>query len=621
VSYHAGALEGVNGALFYPADQYGNEFVFRGAFSIELFFKTDGDQGFAGPMQLVMQGENSYRYGITVNEAGPGSVTFAVDNGSGPQMVNVTAGNYADGSWHYLLAVYDSIANQLRLTIVKQNGAEASATNALPGGFGPLFATPAGNYNMFIGRNTFSFAIDPRTFIGCIDEIQISAGAANPATRIGRIPSVDGPIPSNVAPYVTVHPQPQTIVSGSAAVFSVKAQGTEPLSLQWRIDGAPISGATNSTFTLFPAAISDSGNYDVLITNSTGSTNSAAASLVVLPPAMIARWRMDPTGSNSPCTLDVNVALNEGFFTGNEPVSASADHLIIFNDNPPLHEFRASNNVPPGAMFINGNDGGAFSYDAANIAFEPGALLFPADGYGNEFSFRGAFSLELFFKTHGDQSGAGNMQLLNQGEGFFRYGLIVNEAGPGSLRFAVNNGSSIVLADITSVNVADGAWHYVLAQYDTFARVLRVTVVKQDGTETNATAALPDGFGLLPAGNDGNLFIGRNTFDLSDPRTFLGLLDEVQITQGLVPADGRLGRIPSLEQFGITHVSVSGGTVTIEFLAGDGDTPASFVLQGSSAVNGTYSDLAATITAIGSGKFRATVPISGAAHFYRVRRS
>ena len=54
-----------------------------------------------------------------------------------------------------------------------------------------------------------------------------------------------------------------------------------------------------------------------------------------------------------------------------------------------------------------------------------------------------------------------------QGENFFRYGLVVNEAGPGAVRFALNDGHGhFPIADLAARNYADGAWHYLLASYD-----------------------------------------------------------------------------------------------------------------------------------------------------------
>jgi type 1 fimbria pilin len=72
----------------------------------------------------------------------------------------------------------------------------------------------------------------------------------------------------------------------------------------------------------------------------------------------------------------------------------------------------------------------------------------------------------------------------------------------------------------------------------------------------------------------------------------------------------------------ITTITVSGGIATITFSGNSSDTAASFELWGSQTITGPFQKMtAAEITALGSGTFRATVPVfSGASGFYRVRR-
>lgn len=70
----------------------------------------------------------------------------------------------------------------------------------------------------------------------------------------------------------------------------------------------------------------------------------------------------------------------------------------------------------------------------------------------------------------------------------------------------------------------------------------------------------------------------------------------------------------------ITHTAVSNGTVTLDFSAGPSDSTSSFTVQGAATVNGTYSQITATIVQLSPGLFRATFPTSGPVHFYRIRR-
>jgi hypothetical protein len=63
-------------------------------------------------------------------------------------------------------------------------------------------------------------------------------------------------------------------------------------------------------------------------------------------------------------------------------------------------------------------------------------------------------------------------------------------------------------------------------------------------------------------------------------------------------------------------------TYTFNFTSTDGDlTPSSFVVVGATSLNGPYTTVAgATITQMRNGTFVATVPVSGAIHFYRINQ-
>jgi hypothetical protein len=85
-----------------------------------------------------------------------------------------------------------------------------------------------------------------------------------------------------VAPTITTQPNAVSVQSGGSASFSVVASGTAPLSYQWRKDGTPIGGATNSTYTVSPASVINAGNYSVAVSNGAGSVTSNSVALTVV---------------------------------------------------------------------------------------------------------------------------------------------------------------------------------------------------------------------------------------------------------------------------------------------------------------------------------------------------
>lgn len=86
---------------------------------------------------------------------------------------------------------------------------------------------------------------------------------------------------SPLPPNILSQPQSTTNIAGENAMFTVSASGTLPLSYQWLLNGSNISGATDSSYTRKGAQTNDIGAYLAVITNSTGATSSAPATLTV----------------------------------------------------------------------------------------------------------------------------------------------------------------------------------------------------------------------------------------------------------------------------------------------------------------------------------------------------
>ena len=76
-------------------------------------------------------------------------------------------------------------------------------------------------------------------------------------------------------------PVDQTICPGDGVVFSVQAQGTEPLTYQWRKDGLPMDGAESPQFQIDAVSPDDNGFYDCVLTNHCGMETTVPAQLIV----------------------------------------------------------------------------------------------------------------------------------------------------------------------------------------------------------------------------------------------------------------------------------------------------------------------------------------------------
>lgn len=90
-----------------------------------------------------------------------------------------------------------------------------------------------------------------------------------------------------LCPVVAAPPEPQWVVPGSSASFSVVATGGAPLSYRWTkngvdlFDGSGISGTDTAVLGLANATNANDGEYAVRITNPCGRTTSASARLEV----------------------------------------------------------------------------------------------------------------------------------------------------------------------------------------------------------------------------------------------------------------------------------------------------------------------------------------------------
>jgi hypothetical protein len=86
----------------------------------------------------------------------------------------------------------------------------------------------------------------------------------------------------NATTVVVTDPSSQTVCAGSAASFTVVADGHN-LTYQWRKNGVNIPGATSVTYTIASPVAADAGNYDVVLNGTCGTATSAAAALTVNP--------------------------------------------------------------------------------------------------------------------------------------------------------------------------------------------------------------------------------------------------------------------------------------------------------------------------------------------------
>ena len=87
----------------------------------------------------------------------------------------------------------------------------------------------------------------------------------------------------SLSPVILSQPADEIVVTGSSAMFSIKAGGTPPLYYQWQMDGTNLIDATNATLALNNITVDQTGAYSVTVTNGSGGVVSSNAWLSVYP--------------------------------------------------------------------------------------------------------------------------------------------------------------------------------------------------------------------------------------------------------------------------------------------------------------------------------------------------
>ena len=122
-------------------------------------------------------------------------------------------------------------------------------------------------------------------------------------------------------PTITSQPATQTAIAGRVVTFSIGADGSAPLTYQWRFnglnlaDGAGTSGAGTPTLTRSNLQSTAAGSYSVVVGNAVGSVTSSNAALTVLvPPALVTQ----PSGQS---VAEGGFATLVAIATGTAPLS------------------------------------------------------------------------------------------------------------------------------------------------------------------------------------------------------------------------------------------------------------------------------------------------------------
>lgn len=98
-------------------------------------------------------------------------------------------------------------------------------------------------------------------------------------------------------PVITTQPLSQTVRTGSNVTLSVAVSGSPTLIFQWRTNTTTWGQQTASSATVNNFHAKDEGAYDVIVTNTSGSTTSSPAMLYLAAPLRFVGYSETATGS------------------------------------------------------------------------------------------------------------------------------------------------------------------------------------------------------------------------------------------------------------------------------------------------------------------------------------
>ncbi len=146
-------------------------------------------------------------------------------------------------------------------------------------------------------------------------------------------------------PAILLQPLSQDSVAGGSVAFSVSATGSAPLNFQWQFNGASIPGATTSALALTGLSSAQTGIYQVLVSNSSGSVTSAPAVLSLLSVRMYAGLTIiGPT--NLTYQIQAKNNLNDASWLMLTNVVLNASPYLWFDLDSPAYPKRFYRAVP-----------------------------------------------------------------------------------------------------------------------------------------------------------------------------------------------------------------------------------------------------------------------------------
>ena len=273
---------------------------------------------------------------------------------------------------------------------------------------------------------------------------------------VGSVTSIVANVTVLTAPAIVTQPSGTSLLVGQTLVLSVQATGSQPLIYSWHRNGQLLSGLGGNIITIPSVTLNDAGLYSVIVSNSAGSTNSAAVPVTVTQSGALApRIVTQPLGATvnegSPLTLSVEAegqaVLQFAWFRNGQPLASQTNAILSFSSITKADEGSYTVIISNGFGTAGSQAANIVVFALPRIVSQPESV---AVRLGNSFQLRvNATSTE----TISYQWLKGGVEIHGATEATFRI-FLMQASDAGAYQVRVSNSAGFVLSHEAVVTIA-----------------------------------------------------------------------------------------------------------------------------------------------------------------------
>lgn len=390
------------------------------------------------------------------------------------------------------------------------NGGNISGANTASLTFNTVQAVDAGNDYYVVVTNTYGSVTSSPASLTIYGAPQFTSAYPITYTNLG---------PTNLLFLYGGTNNGTTTYYGSSPTFTVLASGAQPISYQWLTNGAPVGGATNTSFTFTNCQWSSPTNFTCVASNVVGTATNQWLATYLPPPT-------------TPFQQSVLAAEPLGYWRLNEkPDDNSGDNGKICTD------YQSGNNGIYTNVILNQASDYSPTTDPNEISAQFGTYSFGFSDAnsigGNNIDFSSKSNAEYTVALWANGSAAGGVEPQNGGlfsKGIFSQEEFCIDTAPNNsygVRLTLRNAAGTQYNAISTLSLGtDPNWHYIVGVCDESNGLVSLYI---DGALA-AQTSIPPGSGIINSAN-APLMIGArgSTNSVIGDQQFEGNINDVAI--------------------------------------------------------------------------------------------